>query len=769
MPRRLGWRTFIVLVVVAGSAALIFVRPARLGLDLRGGTQIVLEARARSDERLDPDTVDRTLEVLRRRVDQLGVSEPTLQRSGDRRVIVELPGVSDPEQALAVIGRTAQLAFHRVIEVAPPSPSPEESPEPEPEDGLVLSDEGGGRLRLEDAAVTGAAIGDARATYNQAPPGWMVQVTFRGEGSRQFEELTGAAACAAPGDPARRIAIALDREIISSPEVGTDVACNDGISGETVITGDFSQEEADELALLIRAGALPVPVEVVEQRTVGPTLGERAIAASTQAALIGGLLTILYMVVYYRLLGGLAAVALVSYGVVAFAVLLAINATLTLPGIAGFVLAVGMAVDANVLVFERMKEEHASGKTVRSAAGHGFSRAWTAIADSNATTLIAALLLFWFASGAVRGFGITLTIGVTVSMFSALVVTRVLVDWVVRSGWANDRPRMLGVKTGERLGRWLTERGPNVIGRRRIWFFVSLVALGLALAGVFGRGMTYGVEFTGGELVEFEVERDVDLNDVRAAIARAGFPRGVVQESGDGNVAVRTARLSAEEEERVERAVAALGGETERVRAEFVGPTIGEELRRKALLALGGALLAQLVFLAVRFRWSYGISAVVAMFHDVIILVGIFAWLGKELDGVFLASLLTVIGYSINDSVVVFDRIREERRRRPREALDLIANDACLRTIPRTINTGLGAVFILLALFVLGGETLTDFALALLVGIGVGTYSSVFTAAPLVVAMEGTTATGPGTRRQKRPGHGTAPRNAAQRRRRGKR
>ncbi len=737
MPRRLGWRTLIVLVTVAASAALVVVRPARLGLDLRGGTQIVLEARAPAGERLDDDTVDRTLEVLRRRVDQLGVSEPTLQRSGDRRIIVELPGVSDPEQALEVIGRTAQLAFHRVVEPAPPSPAPDESPEPASEGDLVLSDESGERLRLADAAVTGAAIGDARSTYNQAPPGWNVSVSFRGEGSNQFEELTGEAACAAPGDPARRIAIVLDREIISSPEIGADVACNAGIAGETVITGDFSQQEAEELALLIRAGALPVPVDVVEQRTVGPTLGERAIAASVQAGLIGGALTILYMVMYYRLLGGLAAVALLTYGVVSLAVLLAINATLTLPGIAGFVLAVGMAVDANVLVFERMKEEHATGKSVRSAARQGFSRAWTAIADSNATTVIAALLLFWFAAGAVRGFGITLTIGVAVSMFSALVVTRVLVDWVVRSTWAQNRGRMLGVATGGTLTRWLNERGPDLVGRRRIWFTLSIAALALAMAGIFGRGLSYGVEFTGGELAEYDTDRRADLNEVRAELARVGFPRAVVQQSGDGNVSVRTGRLAPDEEEEVQRAVEAIGGKTERVRSEFVGPTIGAELRRKALIALGGALLAQLVYLAVRFRWTYGVSAVAAMFHDVLVLVGVFAWMGKELDGVFLASLLTVIGYSINDSVVVFDRIREQRRLRPREPIALVANDACLQTIPRTINTGLGAVFILLALFVLGGETLTDFALALLVGIGIGTYSSVFTASPLVVALEG--------------------------------
>ncbi|MEX2538258.1 MAG: protein translocase subunit SecD [Actinomycetota bacterium] len=754
MSRRLGWRTFLVVVVACGSAALILSRPVRLGLDLRGGTQIVFEAIRGPGERLGSDTVDRTLEVLRRRVDQLGVSEPTLQRSGDRRIIVELPGVSDPDEALKVIGRTAQLAFHRVTEAAPPepSPAPDDSPRPSTDVPLVLSDESGLRLRLADAAVTGAAIGDARATYNQVPPGWTVVVSFRGEGSDQFEALTGEAACAPPGDPGRRIAIVLDREIISSPEVGTDVACNSGISGETVITGDFSQQESQELALLIRAGALPVPIDVVEQRTIGPALGEQAIATSVEAGLIGGLLTILYIVAYYRVLGGLAALALVAYGGVSFAVLLAINATLTLPGIAGFVLAIGMAVDANVLVFERMKEEHAAGRTVRSAATRGFSRAWSAIADSNATTLIAALLLFWFASGAVRGFGITLTIGVAVSMFSALVITRVLVDWVIRSARGQNHPRLLGMTTGGTLHRWLSERGPDLIGRRRIWFAVSAAAIVLSLTGIFGRGLSYGIEFTGGELAEYDVARRADLNDLRAGLADSGFPRAVVQESGEGNVSIRIGQLSPAEEEEVQRAVSAVGGEAERVRSEFVGPTIGAELRRKALIALGVALLAQLVYLAVRFRWTYGASAVVAMLQDVVLLVGVFAWLGKELDGVFLASLLTVIGYSINDSVVVFDRIREQRRLRSRVPLAVVVNDACLQTIPRTINTGLGAFFILMALFVLGGETLTDFALALLIGIGVGTYSSVFTASPLVVAMErgGATVSASGGHRAKR-------------------
>uniref|UniRef100_A0A7C2C3Z8 Protein translocase subunit SecD n=1 Tax=Thermus islandicus TaxID=540988 RepID=A0A7C2C3Z8_9DEIN len=248
------------------------------------------------------------------------------------------------------------------------------------------------------------------------------------------------------------------------------------------VEGRFTAQEAKDLALLIRAGALPVPVEVVEQRTVGPSLGEAAIRASVQAALIGAALTILYMVAYYRLLGGLAAAALLIYGLLSFAVLLLLEATLTLPGVAGFVLAIGMAVDANVLVFERIKEEHAAGQRIGSAVTAGFKRAWSAIADSNATTILAAALLFFLASGAVRGFGITVTIGVAVSMFTALVVTRILVEVAIRPAAVRTRPTFLGMGVGSGFRRWLEERSPDLLGRSRIWFTVSAVVLALAMA-----------------------------------------------------------------------------------------------------------------------------------------------------------------------------------------------------------------------------------------------------------------------------------------------
>ena len=738
LSRHLVWRIFIVLAVLGSAVFLVTSREVRLGLDLEGGTQIVLQAQATESQQVDDDTLSRTLEVMRRRVDEIGVAEPSLQSSGGDRIIIELPGVTDPEEALEVIGRTAQLRFHRVVDVLGPEGGNQNEDENQGDDELVLPDEEGNRLQLAPAALTGDAVGNARAEPDaQLGLAWQVSISWRGPGGDTWANVTGEAACEDIGTPQRRVAIVLDRDVISSPEVGTDVECDVGISGgDTVITGDFSEQEAKDLALLIRAGALPVPVEVIEQRTIGPTLGDAAIEASIQAAIIGGALTMLYVIAYYRVLGLLAAIALVAYGLTSYAVLLAIGATLTLPGIAGFVLAIGMAVDANVLVFERSKEEFSAGKSLRAAALDGFKKAWSAIADSNATTLLAALILFFFAAGAVRGFGITLTIGVVVSMFSALVITRLLVEIAMKTRLLNSRPAALGMNVGGRLRKRLEERPIDIMSRFKLWFALSLAVLAIALVGLFARGLNFGLDFTGGRLIEYATERPVDLDELRTELAASGFARAVVQESGDGNVSVRVGELSEDEEVGIAAAVESLGGTAEEVRDEFVGPTIGNELRRRALIALALGLGIQLLYLAVRFRWTYGMSAVIALFHDVLILLGLFAWLQKDIDGVFIAALLTVIGYSINDSVVVFDRIRERRRLRIKEPLSEVANEACLSTIPRTINTGLGALFILTALYFLGGETLTDFALALIVGILVGTYSSVFTAAPVAVALD---------------------------------
>ncbi len=731
MPKVSRWRLFWSVVSIGAAVYFVLNNPVSLGLDLRGGTQIILEAQDTPEITVDSDVTARTLEVLRRRVDAIGVAEPTLQISGDRRIIIELPGLDDPDQALEVIGRTAQLTFHAVLESIATGTAPDE----DASDDLVLPGEPGEDLVLAPTAVSGEQVESAAALFDSR--GWAVSINFLPEGEQQWAELTAEAACAPLGDPSRRIAIVLDRTVLSSPQVSESVQCNVGITGgETLITGNFDEESAGELALLIRAGALPVPVEVIERGTIGPSLGEAAIQASLQAALIGAGLTILYMIAFYRLMGVAAAISLLAYGLLSYAVLAALGATLTLPGIAGFILAIGMAVDANVLVYERAKEEYAVDPSLGRSLVTGFQRAWSAIADANVTTLLAAILLFFFASGAVRGFGVTLTIGVLVSMFSALVVTRVLLELLSRINALEERPGLMGMTAGRRLQEWLRTSGPNLFANHRRWLVISAVIVLIAVAGILARGLNFGLEFLGGRLVEFTTTQEVDLDALREDLAEHGLSRALIQETGQGNIIIRTEQLDPDQEQVLEDTVAGIGGEVTVVRDQFVGPTLGVEIRNRALIALGLALLMQLAYLAVRFRWTIGTAAVLSMFHDVIIVIGVFAWLGKTLDGVFLAALLSIIGYSINDSVVIFDRIREKQSEQPEEPLAGIANEACLQTVPRTINTGLGAIMILVALYVLGGDTLADFALALLLGILVGTYSSVFTATPIAIALE---------------------------------
>ncbi|GAB3599046.1 protein translocase subunit SecD [Angustibacter peucedani] len=726
-------RLLVVLGVLLASATVALGLEPRLGLDLRGGTQIVLEAQDTPTTKADAAATDKALEVLRRRVDALGVAEPSLARSGENRVVVELPGLQDPAEAAQVIGRTAQLTFHPVTT--------------QPGEGVRETvDEDGAPLLVGPTALTGEGVKGADAGTDPSQGlGWFVTVDFTGPGGDAWQRLTGQAACAAPGDPARRIAIVLDDAVISSPQVDPGVGCEAGIPGGTTqITGQFTSQQARDLAALVEGGALPLPVEIVEQRTVGPTLGADAVDASWKAALLGVSVTALFIVLVYRLVGLMATVALAAYALISYAALVALGATLTLPGLAGFVLAIGMAVDANVLVFERAREELAEGARsgpdvgggLRGALSRGFSKAWSAILDANVTTLLAAGLLFFLASGPVRGFGVTLTIGVLASLVSALLVTRVLAEWAVQRRAVVRRPGWSGLAATGRVRDWLERRRPDLMSRRRLWLACSGGLVVLALAGIGARGLDLGVEFTGGRLVEVSTTQPVGVDVARQAVSDAGFARAVVQESGDGDLTVRDAGLDDAEVASIRAALAEVGGGTEVLRDELIGPSLGEELRTKALVALGIALAVQLLYLSVRFRWTFAVAAVVAMFQDLVVVVGLFAWLGRPADGVFLAALLTVIGYSVNDTVVVFDRVREHRARFARRPFAEVANDAVLQTVPRTVNTGIGAIAILAALALLGGDSLTDFALALLVGIVAGTASTVFTATPVAVLLQ---------------------------------
>ncbi|MGH3359912.1 MAG: protein translocase subunit SecD [Nocardioidaceae bacterium] len=800
------WRAVAAFIIVAISVYVAATNTAKLGLDLSGGTQLVYETRSTERVEADAEATDRALEVLRGRVDALGVSEPTLARSGEKGIIIELPGEQDPQQAEEVIGTTAQLTFHPVVSPATPAQleefqKTEEIPQPDDKDGTdkggtdkgdketpgqqqpdakgqqpdqgnasggaaaedegdnkngddkapaidqinpdkpqILKGEGGEILQIGPAALDGNDVTDASAqTAQEGLSDWVVAIDFNDEGGAEWEKLTTDAQQFAIGDPKRRVAIVLDDRIISAPEV------QDGIQnqGSTQITGDFTQSEADDLATLIKGGALPVPIELTSRQVVGPTLGDEAIEASVEAAIIGIAMTGLFIFFVYRLVGLMATIALACYAAISYSMLIFMGATLTLPGLAGFVLAIGMAIDANVLIFERAREEYERrrGEGLGPALDTGYRKAWSAIIDSNVTTILAGALLFFFASGPVKGFGVTLSIGVNASMISALLIARVLTDWMVRRAWAKNRPSITGIAGAGRVRHWLNDSGVKLMKRSSTWLALSAAIVVVAVGGMVVRGLNLGVEFTGGRVLEFSSTQPIDADEARAVISEAGYPQAVVQETvgtdqAPDGLTVRTDEISNAQADQIEEAVSSVGEDVTKQEDQFIGPTLGDELRDKALIAFGVAIAAQMIYLAFRFRWTWALAAVLAMIHDVIAVVGIFAWWDKPIDGVFLAAVLSIIGLSVNDTIVVFDRIRERRRAEPDRTLSDVTSDALLQTLPRTINTGLGAMFILGALAVLGGSSLTDFSLALLFGLSIGIFSSIFTASPLALLFE---------------------------------
>jgi preprotein translocase subunit SecD len=397
-----------------------------LGLDLQGGSYLVLEAQDTATVKVTPDAVDAAMRVIENRIDQLGVAEPSLQRQGSRRIVVELPGIQDPERAIALIGKTALLEFVDTQLTQLPQGARWSA------DGKTVTVPPGAgtaqTVKLEKRVVlTGADLADAQASFDQNTTEPIVSFQFKGKGAKTFEDFTGA-------NVGKYLTIVLDSEVISSPVIRDRIT-----GGRGQISGGFTDiRGARELAVLLRGGALPVPVEVVERRTVGPTLGGDSLNRTMRAGIVGVAMVLLFMILLYGLPGLLADAALVMYGLFLLAALISLRATLTLPGIAGFILSVGMAIDANILIFERIKEELRSGKTLRAAIGGGWSRAWSAILDSNVTTVLAALVLFSLGTGPVKGFAVTLAIGVTISMFTAIMITRILVDATsaaVRPAW----------------------------------------------------------------------------------------------------------------------------------------------------------------------------------------------------------------------------------------------------------------------------------------------------------------------------------------------
>lgn len=785
----------------------------RLGLDLQGGVHVVLEVdKSNLPEDEAVDVVERAMQVISNRVNEFGVAEPIIQKSGDNRIIVELPGLKDINRAMALINQTAQLEFkllrdeselRTAIEridallaaqitdttqtdtsaslfgssVAEQNPflslidvSGSEIIVPasnvtrveeilarpdvqnfipnggEIRGGNIRETAGGQRIRSYYymnviPEMTGATLADA---YPQTGSGndigsmgvASIGFTTTDDGARTFARVTG-------NNIGRRMAIILDGRVFSAPNIQGRIP-----NGRGEITGMNSLEEAKDLAIVLRAGALPAPMEIQYKQVVGPSLGADAISSGKWASIMGLIAVFIFMAIYYRTSGLIANFALVLNLLFLLAVMAAFNATLTLPGIAGIILTMGMSIDANILIFERIKEELRAGKkTIRQAVNSGYDNALRTIVDANITTLITAFALYEFGTGPIRGFAVTLGFGIIISMFTAIVITRTLYDTLI------ERWHLEGVSIGKAdpFGRYTFSF--MKFGKTAFIITWSVILIGLITIGVRG-GIKWGLDFQGGSLIEVHFDPPVEVQTIRNALGNVtidgqslDLSQSEIKTFGEDNILVRVASSEFSEEQLGTAVKATLkaqfpeslkGDESNWRRQESsVSPKIGKELMVDAMKAVGASIIGIILYITLRFRqvngFRFGVGAIVALVHDILIVLAVFSIIGEELSMPVVAALLTVVGYSTNDTIVVFDRIRESLGRARKEGFSGVVDRSINECLNRTMMTSLTVLLVLG--FLLAGSTSSNwgFSLALTFGVITGTYSSIFIASPIVV------------------------------------
>ncbi|HEV7403186.1 MAG TPA: protein translocase subunit SecD [Chthoniobacteraceae bacterium] len=711
------------------------VKPGRitLGLDLRGGTSFLIElvsedAAGAGAPTISTDAVQQAIEAIRKRVDTLGVSEPVITPQGNNRILVQIPALatSQIDAAREQLQKVAKLEFRLVhpqsaqllagaipwdagFVRAPYVAKRGKDKEVQPPTEIVVR---------KKPDLTGDKVTGASAPFG--PKGYEIDLTFNSEGAEQFGKLTTEYVH-------QQFAIMLDGEVISAPSINEPIP-----NGRAVISGSFTEQDARGLASAL-LNPLKTPVRILEEHTVSSTLGAASIKMGIYSGVGGLALVLLFVVVYYRFAGLVAVLGLVANIIVLFGVMAAFGFVLTLPGIAGVILTIGLAVDANVLIYERLREEMDAGKSIGVAINSAYDKAFTVIFDANATTLITAAILFWRASGPVKGFSVALIIGVIASVFSAMVVTRVIFAWALNGGWFKKITMLHIIPTGKNF---------NFLGRRRLWISISLAIILISGVCFWMRGeKNFGIDFKGGDVLVVSMEKPVSVEVVRESLASVNLGDAVIQkETTPGNIreliSVRSpGGTSARILQHLQTAMPDAGFQQDL--QEHVGPTAGAELARGSAIAFGLAMLGILVYVTLRFEFSFAIGAIVALLHDVIITVGVFALFGRELSLIMVGAILTIAGYSINDTIVVFDRIREGLRAGRRGSVQDIMNASINETLSRTLLTS-GCTFLsVAALFFFGGPVLHDFAFAILIGIVVGTYSSIFIASPIVLWWSG--------------------------------
>src|SRR5947208_2404456 len=698
----------------------------RLGLDIKGGTSFLIRL-VKGDKEVTKGMLGQAVEVIRKRVDYFGSGEPIISPVGVDRILIQIPGLDTAkiQEARDQLSRVARLEFRMVYpdngkrlqdidaskDVIPPDYRIEvykmnaEGNEKPREERLLVK---------KKADLGGEHVSHASAGYGNE--GWEVRLDFDSEGAKRFGDITGA-------NVGHRFAIVLDGVIQSAPVIKTAI-----YGGNAVISGGrMGEEEARSLASVLE-NPLQTPVSIEEERSVSPTLGLDSIRASIFAGLVGLAITLVCVLVYYRFAGLVADVVLIINLILLMGAFKLIpgGVVLTLPGIAGIILTIGLSVDANVLIYERLREEMALGKSLKVALQAAYQKAFSSIFDANVTTLITAAILYIMATGPVRGFAISLTCGILASLFTALIVGRTCLGWLVDTGRLK-RISMLHLISAQNI---------NFLGKG---FIACMCSLALLLAGAtafYLRGeRNFGVDFRGGDLITLSAPGKIDIAQVRNALKPIGLADASIQESTQGGKSYITVRTPLNTSDKVEKqiiqTVPNAGFKVEG--SERVGALVGGELAKSSLIALGLGILGILIFVTFRFELSFAVGAIVALLHDVLMTVGVFALLGRELTLTMVGAVLTIAGYSINDTIVVYDRIREGLASGRRGTIEEIMNSSINQTLSRTILTSTVTLIPILCLFFFGGAVLRDFSLAIIIGVVVGTYSSIFIASPIVL------------------------------------
>ena len=704
----------------------------KLGLDLQGGTSFLvgLDTSNLSTNAERSVVLANAVEVLRKRVDKLGVAEPLLQPSGEDRILIQLPGLSQSEMdsARRTVEKAAFLEF-RMVHPESMELLAQGIVEPGYE---VLREEVKGRdgskqimgylvKKGPERGLTGKFLTRANVARNPLTNEPEIQFEMDSEGAKLFAEITRE--YAPKGNKFHQLAIVLDGELYSAPRINSPIE-----GGRGVITGNFDIREAFELAYALE-NPLEAPVRIIEERTVEPSLGADTIKSGITSAFAGTIAVAGFMLIYYLLAGAVANVALITNIIILLGVMCSIGTTLTLPGIAGILLTIGMAVDANVLIFERIREELAKGKSLKGALAAGYDRAFGTIFDSHVTTLISSIILIFMGTGSIKGFGVALTIGVAASLFTALVVTRLIFDFLLVKGWLTSI-KMLHIIRVTKLDFMKLAKPAFILS----WTII-LVGVGY---GVFGRGeKLFGVDFLGGDNLTLRFAQKVDSDKVREALTKSGITDPVIQyqkDIGAGKEMLRITSAYNTGEKITPLLVNAFpAAKFEKAALDKVGPTIGKEIQKTAILATLLSLLGILVYVAIRYEFSFAVGAVLAVIHDVLMTIGIYCLAGREFNATTVAAILTIIGFSINDTIVIFDRIREDLKMGVRGSFRELINQALNQTLSRTLITSGTVLLATMSLYLFGGGAINDFAFAFIVGIITGTYSSIYIASALVL------------------------------------